>query len=65
MTVEEHFAALREIERRDHEEFVAMIQGWLSEAVAAGDEVSARRHREHLTRLEAIPKPWEPQQRAA
>jgi len=65
MTAEEHAAALWALERADHEEFVAKIRGWAEAAEAAGDELRARRHREHLARLEALPKPWEQMRRAA
>lgn len=54
----------RQLERADHEDFVAMIRGWAEAAEVAGDELRARRHRERLARLEATPKPWE-QRKAA
>jgi len=65
MTVEEHAAALWALERTDHDEFVAKIRTWAEAAEAAGDELRARRHREHLARLDAMPKPWEQEQKAA
>ncbi|GAA1398447.1 hypothetical protein ACFQZ4_52580 [Catellatospora coxensis] len=65
MTVEEHAAALLALEQASHDEFVAKIQGWVESAEAAGDELRAQRHREHLSRLAAIPKPWERARKAA
>ncbi|GAA1411672.1 hypothetical protein ACFQZ4_53110 [Catellatospora coxensis] len=65
MTAEEHAAALWALERASHDEFVAKIRAWAEAAEASGDELRARRHREHLSRLAAMPKPWERAQRAA
>lgn len=59
MTVEEHGAALYALARQEHEEFLAKVRGWLELAEAEGRSADARRHRESIARLEAIPKPWE------
>ncbi|MFD0599993.1 hypothetical protein ACFQZ4_53070 [Catellatospora coxensis] len=48
MTAEEHAAALWALERASHDEFVAKIRAWAEAAEASGDELRARRHREHL-----------------
>jgi hypothetical protein len=58
MTAEEHFAAIWAVERADHEALVAKIRSWAEAAETNGDELRARRHRDHIARLEAIPKPW-------
>jgi hypothetical protein len=59
LTVEEHGAILNDLARREHEEYVATIREWLERAEAEGRTAAARRHREHLARLDAMPKPWE------
>ena len=59
MSVEDHRAVLHGLMRRDHEEYVAQIREWAEIAEAEGHVAAARQHREHLARLEAMPKPWE------
>jgi hypothetical protein len=59
MSVEDHRAALHDLMRRDHEEYVAQIREWAETAEAEGRVAAARQHREHVARLEAMPKPWE------
>jgi hypothetical protein len=62
MTLEEHVRILHDLLRRDHEEWIAEIQGWADAAAARGD---AKRHRSYLdmiARYEARPKPWEPKE---
>ncbi|WP_144122232.1 hypothetical protein [Catellatospora sichuanensis] len=57
--------AIDEATRAEHERWVAEIQGWTDTARERGDEVAVRRYLAQTARLEAIPKPWENQQRAA
>jgi hypothetical protein len=64
MKVEDHIAVLHALWRTEHEDYVAEIRGWAEEAEAKGWADSARRHRAHLARLDALEKPWE-QKRAA
>ncbi len=59
MTVEEYIATMNEFMRTDHEALIAEIRGWAEEAEAKGWAASARQHREHVARLEAMEKPWE------
>jgi hypothetical protein len=59
MSVEEHQAALHNLMRRDHEEYVAQVRKWAETAEAEGRVAAARQHREHVARLEAMSKPWE------
>ncbi|GAB4046771.1 hypothetical protein [Catellatospora paridis] len=57
--------AIDEATRAEHERWVAEIQGWADAARERGDEVAVRRYLSQIERLEAIPKPWENQRRAA
>ncbi|MEV0457879.1 hypothetical protein [Catellatospora methionotrophica] len=57
--------AIDEATRAEHERWVAEVQGWVEAARERGDEVALRRYLSQIDRLEAIPKPWENQQRAA
>jgi hypothetical protein len=59
MTVDKHLAVLHAAMRADHEEYIAQVRGWAEEAEANGWTASARQHRDHLARLEAMDKPWE------
>lgn len=61
VSVEEHRAALYDLMRRDHEEFIAQVRQWAETAETDRRAATARQHREHLARLEAEPKPWEGQ----
>ncbi|MEU8005023.1 hypothetical protein AB0B66_28020 [Catellatospora sp. NPDC049111] len=65
MTVDEHIAALHAFMRADHEEYIAQVRGWAVEAEAEGRSADARRHWDHVGRLEAMNKPWEAASRAA
>jgi hypothetical protein len=58
-SVEDHRAALHDLMRRDHEEYVAQVREWAETAETEGRVAAARQHREHMARLEAMPKPWE------
>jgi hypothetical protein len=62
-SVNEHFAVLHDMMRRDHEEYIAEVRQWADDAEAESRTAAARQHREHVARLEAMPKPWEPRQR--
>jgi hypothetical protein len=59
MSTEEHRATLYDLMRRDHEDYVAQVRGWAEAAEADGRTAAARQHRDHLARLDAMPKPWE------
>jgi hypothetical protein len=59
MSVEEHRAALHDLMRSDHEEYLAQVREWAETAEAEGRIAAARQHREHVARLEAMSKPWE------
>ena len=59
MTIEEHGKALFGLARREHEEFLAKVRGWLELAEAEGRERDVAWNRELIERLEAIPKPWD------
>jgi hypothetical protein len=45
--------------RRDHEAWIAEVQGWAEDAAAAGDVARVRQHREHVARLKSMTYPWE------
>ncbi|MEV4413546.1 hypothetical protein [Catellatospora sp. NPDC049609] len=57
--------AINEATRAEHEQWIAEIRGWADTAHERGDEVAVRRYLAQTERLEAIPKPWESQQREA
>lgn len=59
MSIEEHHAAIHGLMRREHEDYVNQVRTWAETAEAEGHEAAARQHRDHVARLEAMPKPWE------
>ncbi|MEU7821490.1 hypothetical protein [Catellatospora sp. NPDC049133] len=65
MNVDEHIAALHAFMRADHEEYIAQVRGWAESADAEGRVAASRQHWAHVSRLEAMDKPWEAKPRAA
>ena len=59
MTVDEHILGIRDMMLADHLKYTALVREWAEKAEADGRTVAARRHREHIARLEAIKTPWE------
>lgn len=60
MTLDEHVQGLHDLLRRDHEDWLAEIQGWADAARERGNEAAARRYLDMRARYAAGPKPWDP-----
>ena len=59
MTVDEYIAAMNDLMRTDHEQYIAEVRAQAEHAEANGSLDLARIERDHLAMLEAMEKPWE------